>query len=116
MRSGCEQLRNLTVPRLYNTVEEVNEVARYWRAYNRHETAYALVGPMASEEAFKEYSRGSRVVHLATHGFFMQTECRVQGSGESDLGENPLLRSGLLLAGANLHGQDARDAGSEDGI
>jgi CHAT domain-containing protein len=35
---------------------------------------------------------------------------------EEFLGENPLLLSGLFLAGANLHGKGADELGTEDGI
>ena len=47
-------------------------------------------------------------MHLATHGFFLTDE----GGGDSAGGaENPLLRSGLALAGANKLA-----SGNEDGV
>ena len=67
-------------------------------------------------------SHGHRVIHLATHGFFLGGECqrdlpkRRADSERGFVGENPLLQSGLLLAGANLHGNDADSVGAEDGI
>jgi CHAT domain-containing protein len=48
-----------------------------------------------------------RILHLATHGFFLEEQKYDASQGESGLGrlshalENPLLRSGLALAGAN---------------
>ncbi len=57
------------------------------------------LGGEATERALKRL-QAPRILHIATHGFFLQ-------DGE----ENPLLRSGLALAGAN-----AATAGREDGI
>ena len=71
---------------------------------------------------------GKQVIHLATHGFFVGEQCpsfteaaREHGSADATpdiltalAGENPLLLSGLALAGANRRG--AAGAGEEDGI
>jgi CHAT domain-containing protein len=64
-----------------------------------------LTGAAASEAAFKREASARRILHLATHGFFIPDECR---------GENPLLLSGLVLAGANH--RDAAGPDEEDGI
>ena len=73
----------------------------------------AFYGGDASEERFKSDAPGNRVIHLATHGYFLGGAC---DSGGAFVGENPLLLSGLFLAGANLHGRDADSLGAEDGI
>jgi CHAT domain-containing protein len=60
-----------------------------------------------------------RILHIATHGFFLDHEARTHPPGTADPRgiqatssiENPLLRSGLALAGANLNKDD-----SEEGI
>jgi len=66
-------------------------------------------------EARLKQRRSPRILHLATHGFFLadqerdpNKEARAFGALSGDLGrlsgplpENPLLRSGLALAGAN---------------
>jgi len=70
-------------------------------------------GTVAAEEKLKSLSVPPKVVHLATHGFFCET---VDTSAE--LRDNPLLRSGLALAGANrtIAGQRDEAETTEDGI
>jgi CHAT domain-containing protein/Tfp pilus assembly protein PilF len=86
--------------------------------------ARVLTGARATEAALKAVD-GPTILHVATHGFFLdkpKPEQKVQrgvgrGGGfnealsETLRGENPLLRSGLALAGANAGGGD-----DEDGI
>jgi CHAT domain-containing protein len=83
-----------------------------------------LIGARATETAIKG-KRAPRVLHIATHGFFLhdQTLQRRPPGGLAQIGgsgsvfgpslstENPLLRSGLALAGANR-----RESGAQDGI
>jgi len=85
-----------------------------------------LTGGLANEAAFKQRAPGQRVIHLATHAFFMQDRCRsvLDGTrgGEPESmddmleveADNPLLLSGLVLAGANRRRELGKDA--EDGI
>jgi CHAT domain-containing protein/tetratricopeptide (TPR) repeat protein len=82
--------------------------------------ARVLTQGQATEAALKQVA-GPRVLHVATHGFFLpnRQEQGIEGSrgpkvagGESTGMENPLLRSGLALAGANR----GLGAGGEDGI
>jgi len=69
-----------------------------------------LMGAQASETRLKQL-RAPRILHIATHGFFLQDQ-DLQGSSTTlPVRENPLLRSGLALAGANQ-----RRSGKEDGI
>ena len=64
-----------------------------------------------------------RILHIATHGFFLEDQKRDPSLGQLGLGrlshalESPLLRSGLALAGANtwLQGMPL-PAEAEDGI
>ena len=83
----------------------------------------AKTGAAASEAAFKQQAAGKRVLHLATHGFFLGGKCasaleaseKPRGKTPVSLtGENPLLLSGFALAGAN-HRQ-AAGPDEEDGI
>jgi CHAT domain-containing protein len=86
----------------------------------RHEPVRVLLGAEASEERFKREAPDKRILHLATHGFFLQEQCASALSVESGeepaaaVGDNPLLLSGLVLAGANRAGE-AREEG-EDGV
>ena len=65
--------------------------------------ARVLAGGEATESALKRVDAPS-ILHIATHGFFLPNS---PGSGSG----NPLLRSGLALAGANR-----RSGGDDDGI
>ncbi len=74
-----------------------------------------LTGQSASETRVAEAVAGKRYVHLATHGFFAGEGCRSALAADSNervvLGMNPMLLSGLALAGANDGG-----TGRGDGI
>jgi CHAT domain-containing protein/Tfp pilus assembly protein PilF len=70
-------------------------------------------GPDATETLVKQ-SPSPRILHFATHGFFLDVPLPTPTSGEQPPPftlENPLLRSGLALAGFNL-----RQSGPEDGV
>jgi len=79
-----------------------------------------LVGANATEDQLKQV-KGPRILHVATHGFFL-TDQKLEGAEGRDVGltngesvtslENPLLRSGLALAGAN----DLNGGNGEDGV
>ena len=98
-----------------------------WKANptTESEAARVLVGHDASEARFKREAPGSRVLHLATHGFFMSGTCSDGPSGTRGIGglakaggtpsiDNPLLLSGLALAGANRRASAGAD--EDDGI
>jgi len=87
----------------------------------------------ASEENFKKTSSGCNILHLATHGFFYPSieeekkdttvSCYESRIENSDFGlnqfvknTNPLMRSGLVLAGANNVWQKQYKNDKEDGV
>ncbi|HEV7902630.1 MAG TPA: tetratricopeptide repeat protein [Pyrinomonadaceae bacterium] len=90
-----------------------------------------LTEARASESAVKAVSAPS-ILHIATHGFFLPDQkqedsiaqsARGLGLGNDPAvaaiaarGENPLLRSGLALAGANERGGTGATAAGEDGV
>jgi CHAT domain-containing protein len=86
------------------------------------EPADIYLGRDAGEDRFKSEAPGKRVIHLATHGYFLGGACQPEqqdrefASDMAYVGENPLLLSGLFLAGANLHGEGADSLAAEDGI
>jgi CHAT domain-containing protein len=64
--------------------------------------ARLLTGEQASEPAL-EGLNAPKILHIATHGFFLQDPAQgEEGSDAMSNPENPLLRSGLALSGANL--------------
>ena len=78
-----------------------------------------LTGTQATESALKALSK-PRILHVATHGFFLQdaepTAAENVASNTRSISarakiENPLLRSGLALSGANLRTPGATDDG-----
>jgi len=88
-----------------------------------------LTGPAATESAFKLQAPGKRWLHLATHGFFVGGKCPSALEASRGIGglvsaekqtpplvsgENPLLLSGLVLAGANHRASAGPD--EDDGI
>ncbi len=82
--------------------------------------AKVFTGDAATENQLKQLSR-PQLLHLATHGFFLRNTSQAAGRDQrgsillsdnsQDFSGNPLLRSGLALAGFNL-----RKSGSEDGV
>jgi CHAT domain-containing protein len=116
-------LRGRKWERLPGTAEEADALVKLFGADQVH----VLRGARATEAALKKV-RGPRLLHIATHGFFLPAEpppprpddgpapagpvmpvfaAQAASSGP----ENPLLRSGLALAGANN-----LSSGGEDGI
>ncbi|MFN2516769.1 MAG: CHAT domain-containing protein [Pyrinomonadaceae bacterium] len=84
---------------------------------------HLLTGSRATETALKQVS-SPRILHIATHGFFLPNQKQGVVDNTRGIGlvsgapptvmrsENPLLRSGLALAGANRR----QGAGGEDGV
>jgi hypothetical protein len=130
-------LRSARWPRLPGTAAEARAVAPKLARYAGAEpTVYA--GRQALEGVFKSVHR-PRVLVLATHGFFLEDQDRAvvpdsqrrpsgrglelvpagpppgRDGGPAELLENPLLRCGLVLAGANRRAA-GDDAPGDDGL
>jgi CHAT domain-containing protein len=96
------------------------------------DSAYAPVKTYAGDKALEDVLKrlpAPRVLHLATHGFFLEDPKQIPpeerdrllllenagGQGPLRLIENPLLRSGIVLAGANTLGEEGADGSIDDG-
>jgi CHAT domain-containing protein len=98
-RSGWDYLQGAE-----NEVKEIEAILQNSKVPN-----IKYMGVSANEESFKSLSGHSpELLHIATHGFFLQDEKEIRQTGfmqmlgnENRSFVNPLLRSGLLFAGAN---------------
>ncbi|MFM9886692.1 MAG: CHAT domain-containing tetratricopeptide repeat protein [Burkholderiales bacterium] len=98
-------LSNAEWESLPGTATEARAIHALWPS------ARLLTGRDATETALKQV-RGPRILHVASHGFFLpdQRDSNSDAKGPRAR-ENPLLRSGLVLAGAN-----GLAASGDDGI
>ena len=111
---GGPSLARASFGRLDGTGREAAAIAAFFPG------ATLLTGSRATEQALKQ-AHGPRVLHVATHGFFLEDRGTGRASARAlELAAsapaqgrepNPLLFSGLALAQAN-----ARPAEGEDGI
>jgi CHAT domain-containing protein len=104
---------------------EAEAIVRIWRQNYDPGSELRLSGRAATESALKRRASGTRVLHLATHGFFLGGRCasalpqfderRTRDvSAGADPGENPLLLAGFALTGANQ--RQAAGLDEDDGI
>lgn len=94
------------------------EAAAIKALYRRHRQGNAdvLLGREASEAKLREKASGREMIHLATHGFYLEEDAgdavlprRIDLFGSTEtVRQNPLLLSGLLLAGASDPASAAR--------
>ncbi|MGB3196106.1 MAG: CHAT domain-containing tetratricopeptide repeat protein, partial [Saprospiraceae bacterium] len=98
---------------LEGTAEEIKNISQHLK--NNQYTVTSLSGLAASEERFKAIGikeTSPRILHISTHGFFFDKNSSLKNSIANDLqpvfkiSDNPLWRSGLILAGANYAWQN----------
>ncbi len=119
-------LATLQWPQLPGTAAEADAIVKSFKGFKVYR------GDQATEGTIKQV-HGPKILHLATHGFFLPDEPLPDAEGERGAGiamapgaapggigagnaqamsyENPLLRSGLALAGANK-----LVSGNDDGL
>ena len=115
-RSGDLDRSGLVFTALAGTAAE----AKSLQALLKLDPRNVLTGADATETSLKQL-HSPRLLHVATHGFFLDDRemaavpLKAVGSGLDGplqpFGENPLLRSGLALAGANARRPGAADDG-----
>lgn len=104
---------------LPNTKKEISFVKKSFQYKGIN--AISLTGAYATEDAFKALSGNSpQVLHLATHGFFLPVVQKKAGEVASvnafTVQQNPMFRSGLVLAGGNAAWKGREPQTGEDGI
>ena len=122
----CIDLTGYRFEPLPSTLQEVNDIAALW---DREDGVLLRTGVEASEAVIRREAPGRRVVHLATHGFFLDGECvteRKRGARgisttipAGDFRKPPPASSRLsrFLSGLALSGANAKEAGgADDGI
>lgn len=114
---GFRSLRGDDWPYLEWTLREAEATKNIWeRAGGR---AQVFAGEYATEAAVKQLGqsgRSPRVLHLATHGYFFPDPDSSAATG-FEASQHPLMRSGLIMAGANAAWKgNALPGGQEDGI
>jgi CHAT domain-containing protein len=125
-RSECASFETLRFGPLPVSAQEVEAIRSLWP--DSRATAVYTKGE-ANEANFKVNAPAAETIHLATHGFFLGAGSAIEDTGPTQRGvgglrpsaaapicadPNPLLLSGLALAGANARAGAKDDA--EDGV
>lgn len=113
-----ETIRDWQMSPLPLSKAEVEAAARAWRGAG-HGAAELFTEGEATEENFKLHGPGARIIHVATHGFFLggddTTTAEVKDLLSPFGGESPLLRSGLVFSDVGSQA-GRRGTGCEDGM
>lgn len=100
-----------TLPGTKKEVEEITDIYK-----KQDEVVQTLLTTEANESSLKNI-KSPEILHIATHGYFLANPKPANFSKSETYYQNPLLRSGLIMAGAEdflLTGANSIDA--EDGI
>jgi CHAT domain-containing protein len=86
------------VAALPGTKLEIDNIGKILKTAGYQTTPYLQ---QAATEAIIKSLKGPAIVHIATHGYFQPDVEQAVGISRENAKNNPLLRSGLLLAGAS---------------
>jgi CHAT domain-containing protein len=113
----------LPLPGTENEIKEINTLLK-----DRQKSCITFTGTKASEESFRALSGNTSpgILHIATHGFFFadppekpkeRMDFMLTGQQKFTQSDDPLLRSGLIFAGANHYWMGEKlPAGVQDGL
>ncbi|HWY13154.1 MAG TPA: CHAT domain-containing tetratricopeptide repeat protein [Bacteroidia bacterium] len=110
---------NGVIPQLPGTEAEVQNIKKILNSAQVQNTV--LIGAAATESAIKNIKSPS-ILHIATHGYFLADLSEVEvnkvlGVDVTVAKQNPLLRSGVLLANCeNVFDENYRGTNSDNGI
>jgi CHAT domain-containing protein/Tfp pilus assembly protein PilF len=101
-------------------LQEINDLQSIFNTYNKD--YLVLSKNEATETSIKKLSGNSpNIIHIATHGFFYENletgyvnQFNLSTEDQYRLAEDPLLRSGLILAGANYAWKNGSNPNEED--
>lgn len=106
---------------LPGTLTEINAVQKI--GISAGMKVSVLKGKDATENSFKamDMNTGVSIIHLATHGYYFPETMVMQNGNDSKQNSfqqsvHPLLRSGVVLAGANFSWKGGDAGNKEDGI
>ena len=129
-RSGCAGFESVVFEPLPGTGHELDRVVAMLRDVTEPEPLFELRGSAADELSLQTSMAGKRIVHLATHGFFLDEDCVTEAVGTRGIGglaprtaeaprrmrarhQHPLRLCGLAVSGANAR---TRAPSGTDGV
>ena len=109
LRAAKELDKGLTY--LGHSLEEVEWIEKLFTSNCKDGKAQVYTDARAAESVLKSLASAPRILHLSTHGFYLEKE------KDSPLAEvEPMVLSGLTLAGANLGLKGILDENGDDGL
>lgn len=84
--------KDKSVPSLFGAEQEVNQIAELLKKAGKN--TIHMIGKSISEDTVKSLNSPT-VLHVSTHGYFMERK-----KGGNEIVNNPMLNSGLMLAGS----------------